>query len=139
MNIADEILGELAADSPVIIVTASPSSDNAIAALRLGAFDFIVKGFKNEAMLATVARAIERRRLVMRDRALVSQLQTKIQPPWDALLGASVFPASRADRSGSRMPAAMSAAWGREGRGRCRRRRRVGDGPGRSASPRDSG
>jgi DNA-binding response OmpR family regulator len=72
-------LGELAADSPVIIVTASPSSENAIAALRLGAFDFIVKGFKNEAMLATVARAIERRRLVMRDRALVSQLQAKIQ------------------------------------------------------------
>ena len=72
-------LGELAADSPVIIVTASPSSENAISALRLGAFDFIVKGFKNEAMLATVARAIERRRLVMRDRALVSQLQAKIQ------------------------------------------------------------
>ena len=72
-------LGELAADSPVIIVTASPSSENAIAALRLGAFDFIVKGFKNEAMLATVARAIERRRLVMRDRALVSQLQAKTQ------------------------------------------------------------
>jgi two-component system C4-dicarboxylate transport response regulator DctD len=72
-------LGEIAADSPVVIVTASPSSENAIAALRLGAFDFIVKGFKDEAMLATVARAIERRRLVMRDRALVSQLQTKIQ------------------------------------------------------------
>ena len=72
-------LGELAPDSPVVIATANPTSDNAIAALRLGAFDFIVKGFKNEAMLATVARAIERRRLVMRDWALVSQLQAKTQ------------------------------------------------------------
>jgi two-component system, OmpR family, alkaline phosphatase synthesis response regulator PhoP len=72
-------LGELTPDSPVIIVTASPTSENAIAALRLGAFDFIVKGFKNEAMLTTVARAIERRRLVMRDQALISQLQAKIQ------------------------------------------------------------
>jgi two-component system cell cycle response regulator len=72
-------LGELTPDSPVIIVTAHPTSDNAIAALRLGAFDFIVKGFKNEVMLTTVARAMERRRLAIRNRALISQLQSKIQ------------------------------------------------------------
>ena len=71
-------LGELAPDSPVIIVTANPTSDNVIAALRLGAFDFIVKGFKGEMMLTTVARAMERRRLVIRDRALIGQLETKI-------------------------------------------------------------
>jgi DNA-binding NtrC family response regulator len=71
-------LGELAPDSPVIIVTANPTSDNVIAALRLGAFDFIVKGFKAEMMLTTVARAMERRRLVIRDRALIGQLETKI-------------------------------------------------------------
>lgn len=72
-------LGERIPDSPVIIVTANPSSDNAIAALRLGAFDFIVKGFKSEVMLATVARALARRRLAVRNRQMIRQLEAKIQ------------------------------------------------------------
>ncbi len=71
--------GELTPDSPVIIVTANPTSENAIAALRLGAFDFIVKGFKNEVMLATVSRALERRRMANRDKALIRQLEAKIE------------------------------------------------------------
>ena len=70
---------ELAPDSPVINVTANPTSDNAIAALRLGAFDFIVKGFKNEVMLTTVDRAMDRRRLAIRNRGLIRQLEAKIQ------------------------------------------------------------
>ena len=72
-------LGELIPNSPVVIATASPTSENAIAALRLGAFDFIVKGFKNEVILSTVARAVDRRRMMIRDRALISQLEAKIQ------------------------------------------------------------
>lgn len=71
--------GELTPNSPVIIATASPTSDNAISALRLGAFDFIVKGVKSEVLLATVARAVERRRLMVRERALISQLEAKIR------------------------------------------------------------
>ena len=38
-----------------------------------------VKGFKNEVMLTTVSRAMERRRLAIRNRALIRQLETKIQ------------------------------------------------------------
>jgi CheY-like chemotaxis protein len=72
-------LGELAPDSPVVIATANPTSDNAIAALRLGAFDFIVKGFKNEVMLTTVARAMDRRRRAIRNQGLIRQLEAKIQ------------------------------------------------------------
>ncbi len=72
-------LGELTPDSPVIIVTANPTSENAIAALRLGAFDFIVKGFKSEVMLATVSRALERRRMAIRNKALIRQLEAKIE------------------------------------------------------------
>ena len=72
-------LGEFTPDSPVIIVTANPTSENAIAALRLGAFDFIVKGFKNEVMLATVSRALERRRMAIRNKTLIRQLETKIE------------------------------------------------------------
>jgi DNA-binding NtrC family response regulator len=72
-------LGELTPDSPVIIVTANPTSENAITALRLGAFDFIVKGFKNEVMLSTVSRALERRRMTVRNQGLIRQLESKIQ------------------------------------------------------------
>ena len=72
-------LGQLAPDSPVIIVTAHPTSENAIAAVRLGAFEFLVKGVKNEMILTSVARAMERRRLTMRNQALISQLEAKIQ------------------------------------------------------------
>ncbi len=72
-------LGELTPDSPVIIVTANPTSENAIAALRLGAFDFIVKGFKSEVMLATVSRALERRRMAIRNKGLIRQLEAKIE------------------------------------------------------------
>jgi two-component system cell cycle response regulator len=72
-------LGEVTPDSPVIIITANPSSENAIAALRLGAFDFIVKGFKNELMLATVCRALERRRSAVRNQALIRQLEAKVR------------------------------------------------------------
>jgi len=45
-------LQQIAPDVPVIIVTAYQSAQHAIAALRGGAFDFIVKGMKNE-MLPT--------------------------------------------------------------------------------------
>ncbi len=72
-------LGELIPDAPVVIVTAHPTSENAIAALRLGAFDFIVKGFKNEVMLTTVARALERRHMAVRNQRLIRQLETKIE------------------------------------------------------------
>jgi len=74
-----EKFGELIPDSPVVIVTAHPSSENAIAALRLGAFDFIVKGSKGELTLSAVSRALERRRMVIRNQRMIQRLETKIQ------------------------------------------------------------
>lgn len=65
-------------ETPVIVVTAHPSSHNVITALKLGAFDFIVKGFKNEVMLHSVKRALERRRLELQHQALVHDLRTKV-------------------------------------------------------------
>jgi len=91
-------LGEFAPDSPVIIVTANPTSENAIAALRLGAFDFIVKGFKNEVMLSTVTRALERRRMAIRNRGLIRQLDAKIQELL-SILGEHAQESERLNRS----------------------------------------
>lgn len=64
---------------PVIILTAHPSLQYAIAALRLGAFDFLVKGARNEEVLAAVARAVERGRLVRRQQELLRELQQTMQ------------------------------------------------------------
>lgn len=65
-------------ETPVIVVTGHPSSHNVITALKLGAFDFIVKGFKPEVMLHSVKRALEKRRLELQHQALVADLKTKV-------------------------------------------------------------
>ncbi|MBI3990024.1 MAG: response regulator [candidate division NC10 bacterium] len=71
-------LKELAPHVPVIIITANPTSQNAITALRHGAFDFIVKGSKVEAIVHSVRRAVERYRLELRNTQLLQELKRKI-------------------------------------------------------------
>jgi two-component system cell cycle response regulator len=68
----------LAPDVPIIIVTAFQTSQNAIAALRGGAFDFIVKGMKSELLLNSVARAVERRRLTLENHRLMEELRARL-------------------------------------------------------------
>ena len=48
------------------MVTAFASVENAIAAMKRGAFDYITKPFKNDEVLVVVRNALERRRLVPR-------------------------------------------------------------------------
>lgn len=76
---AMESLKGLAPEVPVIIITANPTSQNAITALRRGAFDFIVKGFKVEAMVYSVRRAVERHRLELRNTQLLKELKHKVE------------------------------------------------------------
>jgi len=47
----------------IIFMTAFSNIDNAIEALRIGAFDFILKPFRLEEMVASVDRCLDRRRL----------------------------------------------------------------------------
>jgi two-component system cell cycle response regulator len=65
-------------DLPVIMLTAHASSQNAIAALKLGAFDFIVKGLGHELILLAVHRAVRHRREVLAGREEVAQLRARI-------------------------------------------------------------
>ncbi len=68
-----ELLGqlrELRPDTPVILMTAFGSIDSAVEAMRAGAFDYITKPFKREAVLATLERAFERRALEAENRRL---------------------------------------------------------------------
>ena len=62
---------------PVIMITAFASMENAISAMKKGAFDYITKPFKNDEVLVVLRNAIERRRLVAENVALKQNLQAR--------------------------------------------------------------
>jgi DNA-binding NtrC family response regulator len=62
-------------DLPVMMITAFASVENAIAAMKRGAFDYITKPFKNEEVLVVLRNALAQRRLVAENRALRQNLQ----------------------------------------------------------------
>ncbi len=60
---------------PVVVITAYSSVESAIEAMRLGAFHYVPKPFKNEEVLHLVRRAAERRRLLVENLQLRSRLE----------------------------------------------------------------
>src|SRR3954462_9997460 len=62
-------------DLPVLMITAFASVENAIAAMKRGAYDYITKPFKNEEVLGVLRNALAQRRLVAENRALRQNLQ----------------------------------------------------------------
>jgi len=65
-------------DLPVIMLTAHANSRNAIAALKLGAFDFIVKGLEHELVALAVHRAIRHRRDTLNRKRENERLRARI-------------------------------------------------------------
>lgn len=65
-------------DLPVIMLTGHATSQNAIAALKLGAFNFLVKGPDNALIVAAVQRAIRHRRETRQAREKVESLRARI-------------------------------------------------------------
>ena len=61
-------------EAVVIIMTAYSSVDSAVAALRMGAYDYITKPFVNEDLLQTVKNAVQQRELFRENRALRREL-----------------------------------------------------------------
>lgn len=68
----------LAPDLPVIILTAHPTSQHALAALKLGAFDFLVKGADQSLIALAVHRAVRHHRAAVASRAEVKYLRSRI-------------------------------------------------------------
>lgn len=58
------------ADIPVIFISGHGNIDQAVAALQQGAYDFVAKPFDPQRLLASLARAVEKRRLVLDNRRL---------------------------------------------------------------------
>jgi len=70
----------------VIVMTAFGSIENAVKAMRAGAFDFLTKPFpSNDAVLVVVEKAVERRRLLDRTRYLERQLD--VQARFESIVG----------------------------------------------------
>ncbi|MBW2274644.1 MAG: sigma-54-dependent Fis family transcriptional regulator [Deltaproteobacteria bacterium] len=68
-----EMLGELREiriDTPIILMTAFGTIDSAVEAMQAGAFDYVTKPFKRDALLVSLERAFERRALEQENRRL---------------------------------------------------------------------
>ena len=74
-------------ETPVIMITAYASTESAIDALKLGAYDYIIKPFDIEELKLVVRNALERRRLEHENRVLKRELREKLR--FDTLVGDS--------------------------------------------------
>jgi cyclic di-GMP phosphodiesterase len=65
-------------DMPVIMVTAVTDVSVALGAIRNGAYDYLLKPFERDQLLATVRRALENRRLKVENREYQTNLETLV-------------------------------------------------------------
>jgi len=65
-------------DMPVVMVTAVHDISVALSAIRNGAYDYLLKPFEREQLLATVRRALENRRLKLENREYQTNLEALV-------------------------------------------------------------
>lgn len=81
------------ADLPVILITGHGDIEQAVAALRQGAYDFLAKPFATDRLIESVLRGVDRRQLVLENRRLRDQGERSGDGPQLPLIGTS--PAAR--------------------------------------------
>lgn len=67
-------IGRMDRDLPVIMITGHGDVALAVQAIRAGAYDFLEKPVDEEVLLASLSRAVEKRRLVMENRQLQEEI-----------------------------------------------------------------
>jgi two-component system response regulator PilR (NtrC family) len=72
-----ECANETAPETMVIMITAFASTENAIAAMKLGAYDYITKPFKVDEIRIVVEKALEKRDLASENRRLRTELRSQ--------------------------------------------------------------
>src|SRR6202042_1951188 len=75
-------------DMPVVMVTAVHDISVALAAIRNGAYDYLLKPFEREQLLNTVSRALENRRLKVENRTYQTNLESLVEARTDQLQAA---------------------------------------------------
>ncbi len=83
----DDGVGGPAADVPVVMISGHATIEDAVAATRLGAFDFMEKPLDRNRVMVTVGNALERRRMWRE----VNQLRRAVDARWELLGGSSVM------------------------------------------------
>ncbi|AGG07689.1 chemotaxis protein CheY [Dehalococcoides mccartyi] len=66
-------------DTAVIMATAISDTDTAINCMKLGAYDYVTKPFKLDAVIMGIERALEKRRLILENRDYQEHLELKIK------------------------------------------------------------
>ena len=72
-------------DMPVIMVTAVHDISVALGSIRNGAYDYLLKPFEREQLLATVRRALENRRLRLENRSYQIELEARVEKKTEQL------------------------------------------------------
>lgn len=65
---------------PVVLITAYGTTETAIQAMKLGAFDYVLKPFNIEELLMTIKKAVEMERLASELAALRQELSDQVPP-----------------------------------------------------------
>ena len=76
-----DVLHHLGSDSPdtcVIMLTAVASAETAVEAMKLGAYDYIIKPSNADDLLMRIERALERRRLVLQVKHYQKELEERL-------------------------------------------------------------
>jgi two-component system response regulator PilR (NtrC family) len=81
-------LRETSPETPVVVITAFATTENAIAAMKQGAYDYITKPFKVDEIRVVVEKALEKKLLASENRRLRKELRTQARSR--SLVGASV-------------------------------------------------
>ncbi|MBV5349979.1 sigma-54-dependent Fis family transcriptional regulator, partial [bacterium] len=66
---------QLRPDMPVVVMTTHGTVDDAVHAIRLGAYDYVMKPFPKEKILGVLAKTLEHHRLADENRRLREELQ----------------------------------------------------------------
>jgi len=110
-------LRETQPDCPVLMLTGYVTSQNAIAALKLGAFDFLVKGLDSALVVLAIHRALRHRRELQARDAAVSALQARLEAQADEEGGSSAAVGPSRPGEGRRPASGDSPHVKAEGRG----------------------
>ena len=64
-------------DTQILMITAYATTEQAVEAMRKGAYDYVQKPFKNHELLATLEKALEKRAIVAENESLRAQVKSR--------------------------------------------------------------
>jgi two-component system response regulator PilR (NtrC family) len=76
MEVLDAVRAR-SADTQILMVTAYATTEQAVEAMRKGAYDYVQKPFKNHELLATLEKALEKRAIVAENQTLRAEISAR--------------------------------------------------------------